>query len=412
MNNLKRITAAAAGLTLASAVSAQDAPAVDFNKDIAPIFEFKCVECHNENKVKGELRMDTFDWIMKGGDTGPAIVAGKPDESSIFERVTLPHDDIDIMPPEGDPLTDKEVASLKAWIAAGAKWPENTQLVAKNPEDYKGPVPLPDRGKKIAEVTVFPPAVQLDNGKDRQSLVVMARYEDDTTYDVTENTTFVLGKPDMAEKIRHTWYPKADGETELVAKVGGHEVKIPFKVGKAQEMPPTSFELDVMPVFMRDGCNTGECHGSARGQDGFMISLFGYDPAGDYQRITREMNGRRINLAIPEESLLVEKSIESVPHTGGKLFEKGSESWHTMVDWLAAGAPKDPAEIPEVTGLEVLPKQMLLEGDGTTHQLTVRATYSDGTDRDVSHLAVFITNIFTAWRVRSVLCNPCHFQGF
>ncbi|MFT5470107.1 MAG: mono/diheme cytochrome c family protein [Verrucomicrobiales bacterium] len=392
MNNLKRITAAAAGFALASVATAQDAPAVDFNKDIAPIFEFKCVECHNANKVKGELRMDTHEWLLKGGDSGAAVVAGKPVESSIFDRVTLPHDDIDIMPPEGDPLTEKEIAALKTWIAAGAQWPESVQLVAKDPEDYKGPSPLPDRGKKIAEVTVFPPVVQLDNGKDRQSLVVMARYEDDTTYDVTANTTFALGKPELAEKIRHTWFPKADGETELVAKVGGHEVKVPFTVGKAAELPATSFELDVMPIFMRSGCNTGECHGSARGQDGFMISLFGYDPAGDYQRITREMNGRRINLALPEESMLVEKAIEAVPHTGGKNFDKGSEPYLTMVDWLAAGAPKDPAEIPVVTALEVLPKQMLLEGDGTTHQLTVRATYSDGTDRDVSHLAVFITN--------------------
>ena len=123
-----------------------------------------------------------------------------------------------------------------------------------------------------------------------------------------------------------------------------------------------------------------------------MLSLFGYDPAGDYQRITRQMNGRRINLAIPEESLMVEKSTEAVPHTGGRNFEVGTGNWKTMVDWLANGANKDPGDIAKVTGIEVLPKQMLLEGDGTSQQLTVRATYSDGTDRDVTNLAIFVTN--------------------
>ncbi len=76
-----------------------------------------------------------------------------------------------------------------------------------------------------------------------------------------------------------------------------------------------------MPVFMRAGCNTGSCHGAARGKDGFRISLFGFDPEGDYNRLTREMVGRRINLAVPADSTLLEKSIGAVQHTGGKRFE-------------------------------------------------------------------------------------------
>tara|TARA_R110002096_G_scaffold16106_34_gene55259 strand:- start:17101 stop:19917 length:2817 start_codon:yes stop_codon:yes gene_type:complete len=379
-------------LLFAATAFAAENPGFDFYRDIAPILEFQCVECHQADKIKGDLRMDTHEWIMKGGDSGAAIVPGKPEESSIIDRITLPEDDVDVMPPEGGTLSEKEIALLENWIKAGAPWPENAQLIAKNPDDYKGPQPLPDRGKKIKEVKVYPEAVALETGKDRQSLVVVAKYEDDTTYDVTANTEFVLGKPEMAEKRKHTFYPKANGETELKAKVGGIEVSVPFKVSEAEVRKPTSFKLDVMPVFMRENCNTGECHGSARGQDGFMLSLFGYDPDGDYHRVTREMNGRRINLAIPEESLLVEKSIESVPHTGGKLFEKGSESYKTMVDWLAAGANKDEGDLPEVVDIDVMPHQLLLEGDGTNHQLTVRAKYSDGTDRDVTHLAVFITN--------------------
>src|SRR5689334_18979998 len=89
-------------------------------------------------------------------------------------------------------------------------------------------------------------------------------------------------------------------------------------VGAAEK--PVSFRNDVMPVFMVAGCNSGSCHGSARGQDGFRLSLFGYDPDGDYFRITREMPTRRINLAQPLESLLLLKATGAVPHTGGTRF--------------------------------------------------------------------------------------------
>ena len=81
-----------------------------------------------------------------------------------------------------------------------------------------------------------------------------------------------------------------------------------------------------MPVFMRAGCNTGSCHGAARGKDGFRLSLFGFDPDGDHYRLTREMSGRRINLAVPADSLLLEKAIGAVPHTGGKRFEAGERA--------------------------------------------------------------------------------------
>ena len=81
-----------------------------------------------------------------------------------------------------------------------------------------------------------------------------------------------------------------------------------------------------MPVFMRAGCNTGSCHGAARGKDGFRISLFGFDPEGDHFRLTREMIGRRVNLAVPADSTLLEKSIGAVPHTGGKRFEAGQRA--------------------------------------------------------------------------------------
>ena len=379
---------------VAAAAKPAPAPTIDFHKDIKPILEFNCVSCHNEEKAKGELRYDTKEHFLKGGDGGPAFVAGKPDESLMIELSSLPEDDSDVMPPKGRVLRKDEIDKLRAWIAAGAPWPDGVTLVAKNEDDFKGAEPFDAKGKKLATIEVFPPTINLDTKRDKQGLVVQGKFEDDTTVDLTANATFTFADPSLVNIAKRNQFTAAkDGKTELTVAVADKSVKLPVTVGKATEDRPVSFHLDVMPVFMREGCDTGECHGSARGQDGFMLSLFGYDPNGDHFRLTREMAGRRINLAIPEESLLVEKSIEAVPHTGGKLFEKGSDSWKTMVEWIANGAQNDdPETLAKPVSVEIYPNKLVLEGAGTTQQMTVRAKYSDGTDRDVTDLAVFMTN--------------------
>jgi hypothetical protein len=155
---------------------------------------------------------------------------------------------------------------------------------------------------------------------------------------------------------------------------------------------PMSFKHDVMPVLTKAGCNTGACHGAARGRDGFHLSLFGYDPDGDYDRITREMGARRINLAMPEESLLLLKATGSVAHTGGKRFDKTSDFYKAVYQWLAAGAPHDPAVVAKVTSVEINPTEMVMEGGDAPRQLQVLARYSDGSVRDVTKLAVFLSN--------------------
>jgi hypothetical protein len=147
-----------------------------------------------------------------------------------------------------------------------------------------------------------------------------------------------------------------------------------------------------MPVFMKTSCNNGSCHGAARGKDGFRLSLFGFDPEGDHYRLTREIPGRRINLALPAESLLLEKGAGVVPHTGGKRFDVGSEHYSTVHRWLEAGAPNDPGPVPAVVSVELYPKNAVLDGEGATQKLTVRAKYADGTDRDVTNLAYFSSN--------------------
>ena len=118
--------------------------------------------------------------------------------------------------------------------------------------------------------------------------------------------------------------PRSDGAGQVTLNYQGHAATIDVRVENASADRPISFKLDVMPIFLRAGCNSGACHGSARGKDGFHLSLFGFDPDGDYQRITREMATRRVNLALPEQSLLLLKPTAQVPHTGGERFKQTS----------------------------------------------------------------------------------------
>jgi len=245
----------------------------------------------------------------------------------------------------------------------------------------------------LIRVDVFPPEVDLSTARDRQSLVAQASYEDGITRDVTAKVTLTPANPALVRLEGATLHPVADGATTLAVGFEGRTVTVPVKVGRASERPPLSFRLDVMPVFLKAGCNTGSCHGSSRGKDGFRLSIFGFDPDGDHFRLTREMIGRRVNLAVPDDSTLLEKSIGAVTHTGGKRMEKGDAMYATLKSWVESGVPKDDvANLPKVLAVDLYPRKAVLDGEKETQRLTVRAKYSDGTDRDVTSLSVFYTN--------------------
>jgi hypothetical protein len=244
----------------------------------------------------------------------------------------------------------------------------------------------------LTTLEVFPPDINIYTSRGRQSFVVKATYADGITRDVTAQANVVLANPALAKLHKNIVYPTSDGATELKVGFGGKSATVPIKIKDAKRDPPISFKLDVMPVFMKAGCNVGSCHGAARGKDGFRLSLFGYDPDGDHYRLTHEMNGRRINLAIPNDSLILEKGTGRVNHTGGTRFKEDNELYRTLYRWLEAGSPQDPPAVAQAVALELYPKNAVLDGKGATQQMVVRAKYSDGTERDVTSLAVFLTN--------------------
>jgi hypothetical protein len=385
--------AAPAAAPAVAAAPTAAAGAVDFVRDVQPLLENKCLECHNPSKIKGKLLMDSAAALLKGGDTGPALVAGQPDKSEMIKRIVLPKDHDDIMPPKGGPLTANEIDVLKRWIAAGAQWPQNLTLQYKTPEQRKALAELQKKLPTLKNLQILPDKYSLETKRDFHRVVVLATFQDATTKDVTSVCDLKVADPKVAALDGLTLKPVADaGSTEVIASIGGQTVKAAVEVKNGTKDRAISFRLDCMPVFMRGGCNQGGCHGAARGKDGFRTSLFGMDPAGDYIRITREMPGRRINLAIPEESSLIEKAVGAVPHSGNQCFEPDSVYNKALLEWISAGAPDDAADVAKVTGIEVFPSQIVMEGKNATQQITVRATYSDGTDRDVTNLALFMSN--------------------
>jgi hypothetical protein len=243
-------------------------------------------------------------------------------------------------------------------------------------------------------LAVYPPEITLNSGRDFQSFVAVIRRDDGITEDASDRVIWKIADESIVKRKEFQLLPLADGKTELIAEYLGAEVRIPVTVSASQTKPPISFTNDVMPVLTRSGCNTGSCHGAARGKDGFRLSLFGFDPDGDYNRITREIGVRRINLALPEESLFLRKSVGSVPHTGGKLFGTDSDYYATVLEWLSGGVLADPSDQkpPTVDSVAIYPQQAVIEGDGTTQRFVAVATYSDGTTRDVTRLAAFTSN--------------------
>ena len=131
----------------------------------------------------------------------------------------------------------------------------------------------PVDAKAIVKVEFFPPDVNLNTRVDRQRYVVLATRADGVTLDVTKDAQVVPLDAKLARVEQFTVYPTADGTTKLNVSYGAFKSEIPLVVKDATVDRPVSFHLDVMPVFMRSGCNTGSCHGAARGKDGFMLSL-------------------------------------------------------------------------------------------------------------------------------------------
>ncbi len=147
--------------------------------------------------------------------------------------------------------------------------------------------------------------------------------------------------------------------------------------------PAVSFVNDVVPVLTKAGCNAGVCHAKAGGgQNGFQLSLLGFEPFEDYEHLVREVRGRRVFLAGPDQSLVLRKASGRLPHGGGVRLPESSAGYAILREWIRQGALLD-SDGPKLVGFEVEPRRLVLQ-PGQSQQLRAVAHFSDGAVRDVT----------------------------
>ena len=158
-----------------------------------------------------------------------------------------------------------------------------------------------------------------------------------------------------------------------------------------QAAEPLKFELDIQPILTARGCNSGPCHGKARGQNGFALSLLAFDPDFDYQAIVVDARGRRLFPAAPEKSLLLQKAAAIMPHGGGVKIEPGSEDYQKIVAWIRDGMPRVSDQDPKLVRIEIQPAPHSLQPT-QQEQLKVIAHYSHGAPREVTTTCAYLSN--------------------
>lgn len=176
------------------------------------------------------------------------------------------------------------------------------------------------------------------------------------------------------------------GRVPSLAMVG---MALAWGIVPASAEPTVSFRHDVMAVLSKAGCSAGACHGNASGKGGFQLSLRGENPVADHAALTEAAFGRRIHPNEPDRSLLLLKATARVPHEGGTRFAPDSPEYAILRAWIAAGASMDPSDHPALRELTVSPTAMILHAPVTEVPLRAVARFSDGTERDVSRLAVY-----------------------
>ena len=167
---------------------------------------------------------------------------------------------------------------------------------------------------------------------------------------------------------------KAPGVAEV--RCGGVPVRVEVRDQTTQHLEPR-FSPDVVSILTIKGCNGSGCHGSPAGQNGFKLSLFGYDVEADHAMVLK-----RANLTDPEKSPLLRKPLFDAPHGGGRLMTRESEEYKTLLAWLRQGAKID-SRGARLVRLEMYPREAVLTG-GALQPIAVIGRLSDGTTRDMT----------------------------
>ena len=243
-----------------------------------------------------------------------------------------------------------------------------------------------------AAIRVSPAAVKLHGPDALQQVIVWETSPDGRTADVTREVGFEMRNGEIATIDRLGLIsPLGEGETEVVVRHRTEIARVAVVVDRLAEPNGVSFEQQIIPLLTKSGCNAGSCHGKAEGQNGFKLSVFGFDPQADFKALVMEGRGRRVFPAAPDHSLLLLKATNQIPHGGGQRIEPNSRRYQLFRRWIAEGAALGAGKSANVIGIEVEPREPVLNA-GQTQQLRVTATFSDGSRRCVTVDAEYSSN--------------------
>ncbi len=243
-------------------------------------------------------------------------------------------------------------------------------------------------------IQVSPPRVILESPESSQQLLIMQLLPDGRKTDVTRRVDFQIADNTIASiNERGLVQPLKEGQTTLLIQWENQRLSVPVQVGKIQEPKPVSFRNEIVPVLTKAGCNSGGCHGKAEGQNGFKLSVFGFDAKSDHQAITMESRGRRVLLSSPQHSLFFLKGSARIPHGGGQKIEPGSYRDRRLLRWIAEGARFSTTEdeTTRITKIEIEPKQQILLA-GESQQIRVTAVDAAGNRHCVTTEAEYESN--------------------
>jgi hypothetical protein len=253
-------------------------------------------------------------------------------------------------------------------------------------KEEKVVVPKPPLPAAVS-IEVDPAELTLHDARDARRVLVWGKTESGQRFDLTSEAHFRSDTSAAAVDEQNYIEPRAKGSGEIIVTAEGNEARVKVNVESA-EVPPVRFVRDVVPVMSRIGCNAGTCHGSAKGKNGFKLSLRGYDPEFDYEALITDISGRRFNRVKVEESLMLLKPTEEVPHEGGMLLKPNSREYKLLRDWIAQGAKPEKTATARANKIEVLPPEIDLSLPGMTQEIIVLAHYPDGSVREVTRDAV------------------------
>ena len=247
----------------------------------------------------------------------------------------------------------------------------------------------------IARLLVGPPVVEIARPDEHPRLIAIAVDSDGFMRDVTAqavvHSDLAASVEGVESDLGRLRAGKAGvGPLRVQCREFEHTVQLRVSKDAIGGRLPVRFRDDVVPALTRAGCNAGSCHGSASGKNGFKLSLFGDDPSVDFVALTRGMRGRRLDLAEPEKSLLLQKPTAQIAHKGGQRIGVGDVRYDTLFRWIREGARDDRREHVPVRSLLVWPEQIrVASGEGASVPFVATAVDEKGRRRDVTHLALW-----------------------